>query len=95
MAAKLSHRLILNEWIFSKFGFSSEKVTARLESISEIEKARASYMFEKAVSQNATIEKNNAIDKLSKWMTRFFSISREAFKDNPQLMEAFGLVIKN
>ena len=79
----------------AKLGLQAEDVTARLEIVSEIGIAKANYMLEKGISQNATNVKNKAIKTLSKWMTQFFSISRNAFKQEPQLMEALGLVIKN
>lgn len=79
----------------TKLGLRAEDVTARLEVISEIEKARENYMLEKGISQNATNVKNKAMNTLSKWMTQFFSISRNAFKAEPQMMEAFGFVVKN
>jgi hypothetical protein len=79
----------------SKLGFRAEDVTARLEIISEINTARENYMLEKGISQNATNVKNRAINTLTKWMTQFFSISRNAFKEEPQMMEAFGFVVKN
>jgi hypothetical protein len=79
----------------AKLGIRAEDVTARLEVISEIEKARESYMLEKGISQNATNVKKKSMDALTKWMTQFFSISRNAFKEQPQMMEAFGFVVKN
>ncbi|MEX2429370.1 MAG: hypothetical protein WD577_14070 [Bacteroidales bacterium] len=52
-------------------------------------------MLEKGISQKATDAKNKAINTLSKWMTQFFSVSRNAFKEEPQMMEAFGFIVKN
>jgi hypothetical protein len=52
-------------------------------------------MLEKGISQNSTNVKKKAMSALTKWMTQFFSISRNAFKDEPQLLEALGLVFKN
>ncbi|MEX2429390.1 MAG: hypothetical protein WD577_14185 [Bacteroidales bacterium] len=57
----------------------------------EIEQSK----LEKGISQNATDTKNRAINTLSKWMTQFLSISRNAFKEEPQMMEAFGFIVKN
>ncbi|MDA3823855.1 MAG: hypothetical protein PF450_14760, partial [Bacteroidales bacterium] len=79
----------------AKIGLQAEDVKARLEIISEIGVARAKYMLEKGLSQNATNAKKKAMAKLSKWMTQFFSICRNAFKEEPQLMEALGIVTKN
>jgi hypothetical protein len=79
----------------AKLGLQAEDVTARLEIVSEIGIAKADYMLEKGNSQNATNVKNKAMAKLSKWMTQFFSISKNAFKEEPQMLEALGIVIKN
>jgi hypothetical protein len=79
----------------SKLGVRADDVAERLEIISEIKTAWENYMLEKGISQNATNVKNRAINTLTKWMTQFFSISRNAFKEEPQMMEAFGFVVKN
>jgi hypothetical protein len=79
----------------SKLGITEEYIQARLDAVSEVEKAKVDYMLEKGFSQNATTAKNKAIKTITTWMTQFFSISRAAFKDEPQLMEALGLIIKS
>jgi hypothetical protein len=80
----------------SKRNYSSEETEARLRKISEIEVARAAYIYEKGISQNATNKKSEAFKILDTWMNEFFSqLAKIAFRRNPQLIESFGKVVKN
>jgi hypothetical protein len=79
----------------SKRNYSSEETEARLVALSEIELARAAHIFEKGISQNATNAKAEAFVTLNDWMDEFFSFAKIAFRKEPQLMESFGMVVKN
>jgi hypothetical protein len=79
----------------SKRNYSSEETEARLSKISEIEVARAAYIYEKGISQNATNKKSEAFKILDTWMNEFFSLAKIAFRKEPQLMESLDVVVKN
>ncbi|MCP4215134.1 MAG: hypothetical protein GY765_10775 [bacterium] len=48
----------------------------------------------KAAAQKATEEKDKAFQDLKTWMGDFFRVFRMAFRDDPQMMEAVGIVKK-
>ena len=50
---------------------------------------------EKGNSQNATTAKHNAMSSLSNWMTKFIELARNAFIQEPQLMESLNIVVKS
>jgi len=63
--------------------------------ISVVEALRAAYLKEKGESQDATTIKDAAFAKLDEWMREFFAVARIAMEDNPQLLEALGVVVKS
>ena len=63
--------------------------------IPALEVSRASYLKEKGESQDATTLKDTAFAKLDSWMGEFYAVAKIAMEDNPQLLEALGLVVKN
>ena len=52
-------------------------------------------MIEKGASQDSTNAKDKAFARMDDWMNQFFALSRVAFRKQPQLMESFGVVVKN
>jgi hypothetical protein len=79
----------------SKRNYSNEETEARLATISEIELARAAYIYEKGISQNATNSKTETFKNLNEWMDEFLSLAKIAFRKEPQLMESLDVVVKN
>ena len=69
-------------------------MTAANALIPEVEAARAAYLKEKGESQDATTIKDTAFAKLDDWMSEFYAVARIALEDNPQLLEALGLIVK-
>ena len=62
--------------------------------IPEVEALRSAYLKEKGESQAATTIKDTALANLESWMSEFYAVARIAMEDNPQLLEALGLVVK-
>lgn len=79
----------------SRLKITLEALTAANALIPEIETTRAAYLKEKGESQDATAIKDAAFAKLDDWMSEFYSVARIAMEDNPQLLEALGLIIKS
>ncbi|MEX2427879.1 MAG: hypothetical protein WD577_06490 [Bacteroidales bacterium] len=79
----------------SRRNYSNEETQARLAAISEIEVARAAYIYEKGISQNTTSAKSEAFEMLNEWMDEFFSLAKIAFRKEPQLMESLDIVVKS
>jgi Arc/MetJ family transcription regulator len=79
----------------AKLNITVEELDAAASAIASLEKARADYMIEKGASQDSTDAKNIAFAKMDDWMAHFFDLSKVAFRKQPQLMESFGVVVKN
>jgi hypothetical protein len=63
--------------------------------IREVESLWAIYQKEIGDAQNFTKIKDSAIAKMNTWMYEFYTVARLALKDQPQLLEALGKVVKN
>lgn len=72
-----------------------EDISTGLKLIATVEEARANYLREKGESQDATKLKDAAIAKMDDWMSEFFAVARIGLEDNPQLLEALGIVVKS
>jgi hypothetical protein len=79
----------------TKLNITAEDLDAAASAIPALEKARADYMIEKGASQDSTGAKNIAFANMDDWMAHFFDLSKVAFRKQPQLMESFGVVVKN
>ncbi|MFA9392075.1 MAG: hypothetical protein ACERKD_19855 [Prolixibacteraceae bacterium] len=78
----------------TRLKISLEDLTAANALIPEVEASRAAYLKEKGESQDATTIKDAAFGKLDDWMSEFYAVARIAMEDNPQLLEALGLIVK-
>lgn len=78
----------------SRLKITLEDLTTANALIPEVEAARATYLKEKGESQDATTIKDAAFVKIDDWMSEFYAVARIALEDNPQLLEALGLVVK-
>ena len=74
---------------------TAEELADANTKVTELEQARSDFMKEKGQSQDATMNKDSAMEKLNDWMSAFYSVARIAFEKQPQLMEALGKVVKN
>ena len=79
----------------SRLKITLDDLNAAKVLIPEVETARAAYLKEKGESQDATTIKDAAFAKLDDWMSEFYAVAKIAMEDNPQLLEALGLVVKN
>jgi hypothetical protein len=79
----------------ARLKISLDDLNAAQALIPEVETLRAAYLKEKGESQDATTVKDTAFAKLDDWMSEFYAVAKIAMEDNPQLLEALGLVVKN
>lgn len=79
----------------SRLKISLDDLNAASSLIPEVEATRAAYLKEKGESQDATTIKDAAFAKLDDWMSEFYAVARIAMEDNPQLLEALGLIVKS
>jgi hypothetical protein len=76
----------------SKFSVTKEKLEAGKKLIDETEAANAMQKKESGEAQQATLDRDEEMDKLDEWMGDFKVIARIALKDKPQLLEKLGIV---
>ena len=78
----------------SRLKITTDDLNAANALIPEVETLRAAYLKEKGESQDATTIKDTAFANLDDWMSEFYAVAKIAMEDNPQLLEALGLVVK-
>lgn len=78
----------------ARYQIDDNYIQEQLRKLSEVEKAYAHYSDKKGDSQQATINKNEALKALKIWVSEFFAIAKIALKHKPQLLESLGKVVK-
>lgn len=73
--------------LLNRFKITSKEIEEQLKNLEEVEQLKAEYEKNKGISQDATQQKNKALADISKWMRIFYSVSKIAFSDRPQLLE--------
>ena len=79
----------------NRFKITVEDLTAVNAKIVELETARNNYMREKGESQDATKAKNAALILIDDWMSEFYEVAKIALEDQPQLLEALGVIVRS
>ena len=74
------------------FGMTQAKLEAGKKLLAETETANAAQEKEKGKAQQATLERDNAVEQLEEWLSDFISIARIALEEKPQLLEKLGVV---
>lgn len=75
----------------AKFGITQEKLQAAQQLVDEVEAANATQEKEKGEAQQATLERDAALEKLDEWISDYLAIARIALEDKPQLQEKLGI----
>ena len=76
----------------NNFGITQAKLENGKQLVQEVEVANASQKKEKGEAQQATVDRDDALDKLNDWISDFIAIARIALEDRPQLLEKLGIV---
>lgn len=78
----------------ARFGVSAEDIQTAQAQIQALKNLRDTQLQRKGAAQDATDQRNQAMEALDEWMNEFRQIARIAMKDNPQLLETLGIVVK-
>lgn len=72
-----------------------EELTQVSTDLADLETLRATYVREVGESEDATKQKNSAIDEIQDWMIDFYGFAEIALADHPQLLESLGRFVKS
>jgi len=89
--------LLANEkWMLAmaEFNLSEEQLTEGLKQVEKVESYVDVIMREKGDAQNATKERDAKLEELSEWINDYESIARIALKEQAQLLEKLGIIVK-
>ncbi len=76
-----------------QFGATPESFQQNQAAVQALLDLRAERQHRKGKTQDFTQERNRRIKALRDWYGEFRRLARIAFKDNPQLLETFGIVV--
>lgn len=93
-AAHFYHKLQERKLSLQALGVSAQEIQQATTDITDLMVLRQARIRQKAKSESCTQTKNKAIRELKDWVMEVRSTARFAFKKNPQMLEAFGVVVR-
>jgi hypothetical protein len=66
-----------------------------LKEVEKVEKLLSTQMREKGEAQNATVQRDEALEALMEYISDFNSVAKIALENDPQYLEALGIVARN
>ncbi len=75
-----------------EFGITKKKLQAGLAEVNAVEASNLTQEKEKGDAQAATQTRDKALDTLQEWLSDYLAIAKVALEDNPQLLEALGVL---
>ncbi len=76
-----------------KFGVTAAELQQAQAGIEALLALKDQRMRKKGAAENATQQRNAALDALNAWLVEFRAAARLALKDTPQLLEAFDMKV--
>ena len=80
--------------VLAAFGVDSTQLSAGLSAIGTANETLAAYKKASGAAQEATKNKNAAVNALRVWVNDLIALAKIAFADDPQRMEALGVVMR-
>ncbi|RQW04465.1 hypothetical protein EH223_07250 [candidate division KSB1 bacterium] len=77
----------------SHFGFDQVKLQAAFDQVNAVAAANAAQQKEKGEAQQATKQRDAALDDLEQWLADFKVVAMIALRDHPQWIEKLGLAV--
>ena len=78
----------------ARLAITTEQLNNANALYTSLKSARVEYLREKGESQDATKTKDAAFAKMDDWMRDFYAVARIALEENPQLLEALGILVR-
>lgn len=78
-----------------EFGITPAKLQTGLKAVRALEAANLTQEKEKGEAQAATQTRDAAIDDLQDWLSDYRAIAKIVLEDDPQLLEALGVVVRS
>ncbi|WP_370086388.1 hypothetical protein [Ekhidna sp.] len=78
---------------FGRFGITQEKLQAGQALVADAEQKLNEQLKEKGEAQQATLERDAALDSLNDYISDLVAISRIALEDKPQYLEMLGVKV--
>lgn len=89
----LSDTIVLEK--MTEFGVEQNMLEAGNKLVDAVEKANADLKKEMGEAQQATQERDQALEVLEEWVSNLKAIARIALEDKPQLLEKLGVVVRS
>lgn len=86
-------QLTLSATAMDAYGITQPMLEQARASIEAVLATKRERTRKKGLAQDSTQEKRKAFAALKAWITDFRKTARFAFRDNPQLLESFGIVV--
>ena len=93
-AAHFYHKMQERNLSLQTLGVSDQEIQQATTDITDLMVLRQMRTRQKAKSESCTQAKNKAVHELRVWVMEVRSTARLAFKKNPQMLEAFGVVVR-
>ncbi len=84
-------QVLKQELNLQPYGVSKKELEQSSTSVRQLLEMKEARMRKKALAESCTQEKNAAFKELRDWVSDFRAMARLAFKDNPQMLEMFGI----
>ncbi|MCR9251675.1 MAG: hypothetical protein NXI20_14715 [bacterium] len=74
------------------FGLTAEKLTEAQNLVLDVESKLATQLTEKGEAQQATANRDQALDDLMEWINDFKTVAKLALESDKQLLEVLGMI---
>ncbi len=79
--------------VMEPFGINLELIRQTKISVASLLDMKEERARKKGVAEDTTQEKKKAFKELREWVVEFRTLARYAFKDSPQMLESFGILV--
>ena len=87
------YQIVAESKEMAKLGIKSDELTQAKTMVATLISLREQRLQHKGAAESATQKRNQAMAALSTWQREFIRVAKMALKDDPQLLEALGMVV--